>query len=194
MRGAILTGLVITFTCLGCIHTHTVRTDSIRFAELRRRALSESATVVLASRQYYRDVRLTRMAPDSTAWRLQDGKIVYVPTEDIHEIRVVNKTRGGWQGLGLGVLGGALTGALVGLASGDDPEPQNFGEAIWWMSAREKAGLYALLLSPVGGLLGVVIGRSSGSTQIYRLEHPPALAPRTTHSHNNRVARNSARR
>ncbi len=56
------------------------------------------------------------------------------------------------EGAGIGLLVGAATGAIIGLASGDD-EP---GFITW--TAEQKAGVGAVLLGGVGGVIGLIAG------------------------------------
>lgn len=67
--------------------------------------------------------------------------------------------------MGLGLLAGALTGALAGLADGDDTE------TFLQLSAEEKASIGAIFLGAIGGLVGLIIGVAVGSKDIYRTGH-----------------------
>ncbi len=60
------------------------------------------------------------------------------------------------QGLGYGFLVGAVTGTVIGAASGDDDPSQFFS-----MTAGEKAAVGAVSLGLLGGIVGGVIGLSS---------------------------------
>jgi len=60
---------------------------------------------------------------------------------------------------GIGLLAGAVTGGVVGLASGDDSCTGCFFE----FSAGEKAAFYGITLGTIGTLVGAVAGASSPS-------------------------------
>jgi hypothetical protein len=96
-----------------------------------------------------------------------------IAVEDIVRIRIVRKSRV-FSGLGIGVLAGAASGALLGFLSGDDPK-----RGFWtnWMSftASEKAGIFAISLGAVGGSIGALVGGIKGADQnIEWASLPPA--------------------
>lgn len=163
--------------CLGCTHTKTVHTDTARFEALQRNVTDERVTVTLVDQQYYRDVRLMRLTPHRTSWRMDDGQRMSVPTSSVHSISVVNRSRGQWEGFGLGLMAGALTGAFIGFGMGDDPEDQFFA-----FTAEDKAMAFAIPVGLLGGLTGVAVGGASGSTQTYYIAPAPLPPPRADRS------------
>ena len=60
---------------------------------------------------------------------------------------------------GIGLLIGALSGAFIGLASGDDPPCS--GWFCWRFTAEEKAALGAVGLGGLGGVIGLIAGAAS---------------------------------
>jgi len=76
----------------------------------------------------------------------------WFPLSDVTQLKVHQgrKSVTGWGGL-VGLLGGALTGAIVGYSQGDD-----HGLVAW--TAEQKAGLLAAVFGGVGGLGGLLIG------------------------------------
>jgi hypothetical protein len=93
---------------------------------------------------------------------------ILVEVENIREIRVRRKGSVG-RGAGWGAVSGAALGAIIGLASGDDPENQFLYSA----SAEEKAGVSAIVLGGIGGGFGAIIGTGKkkilidGNTKVY---------------------------
>jgi hypothetical protein len=64
---------------------------------------------------------------------------------------------------GIGLLAGAVTGAVVGLASGDDQCNPNYSFCLFVFSAGEKAAFYGITLGTIGTLGGAVAGAASPS-------------------------------
>ena len=60
---------------------------------------------------------------------------------------------------GIGLLVGAATGAVIGLASGDDPPCS--GWFCWGFTAEEKAALGAIGLGGLGAVIGLIAGAAS---------------------------------
>jgi hypothetical protein len=150
MRVALVISLVLSVTSLGCVHTQTVRTNTTRFDAVRQVAINEYVTVTLANRSLHRDVTLTSLTPDSTSWREPDGEVVSVPTSDVLAIRLEkkNRVRGALEGLGFGVVGGALGGAgFVGIQF-------LFGVESGIISSATAYAVVAGGLGTIGGLLG----------------------------------------
>lgn len=82
----------------------------------------------------------------------REGRAVRViPRTDLDrlEVQVHGSRRGRGALIGLGT--GALFGAMIGLASGDD------SGGFVAFSAEQKAGMGAILLAPIGALLGTVV-------------------------------------
>jgi hypothetical protein len=85
------------------------------------------------------------------------GEVSTVPVTSLSRVRVSlgarSRGRGALRMGGFGLLGGVVTGVVMGLADGDDPPAMFFS-----FTAGEKAVMAGSLLGAAGGLLGGVIG------------------------------------
>jgi hypothetical protein len=98
------------------------------------------------------------------------GADVTIEVSDISTIKVVKKSRA-WTGLGWGALGGAAIGAIIGLASGDDPQNEEYGWGnLFRFSAGEKALAAGVALGIVGGLVGLTAGALAGTDKTIQFE------------------------
>jgi hypothetical protein len=180
MRTTVIIGLMGIMACTGCAHTYVAHPDSPRFTRLQQKATNENVDVTLTDRQFYQDVMLTRLAQDSTSWRLSDGTVVTAPTEALYAIRLENTKSGraAVEGLGFGFLVGALVGAGIGLVSGDDNPEESL---ILSFTAEEKAALAGIIVGAMGGVTGLLIGAALGSPETYRIAppSPPTSSPPT---------------
>jgi hypothetical protein len=167
MKAVIFLFLMLTPMLVGCTHNYTVRpTRSEHYASLNQHALRKQAIVTLMDGKKFHADKL-RFAPDSTSWvDPNTRRVIAVQTTEVSDVRFVRRGAGALEGLGLGLLGGALTGAIIGFADGDDP-PESFLS----FTAEEKAVIGGVLLGGVGGLLGLPIGAAVGSKDVYRIEH-----------------------
>jgi len=97
-----------------------------------------------------------------------------VPMHEISKVTDVSHGRGAVEGLGIGGGVGVLTGAVIGLASGDDAcEPGQ--DCVFAFSAGEKAVLGGVVLGAIGGGLGLIVGAMKGSATIYTRSSQPAV-------------------
>lgn len=91
--------------------------------------------------------------------RDSDGAIVLVPAGSVTRLAVHrgprSRGRGALRGLGIGFAAGAVGGALLGLADGDD------SGGIINFTAEEKALMGATVFGVTGGLLGAAIGAAA---------------------------------
>jgi len=91
---------------------------------------------------------------------------------DVHlnEVRSLGIEKKGsfLKGLGIGVLSGAVTGALLGFLSGDD-KPENMWD-IFSMSAGEKALVGGIAFGVVGGAVGGIAGALKGVDESITLD------------------------
>jgi hypothetical protein len=74
------------------------------------------------------------------------------------------------KGLGIGVLSGAVTGALLGFLSGDDKQEQENRWAILSFSAEQKALVSGLFFGVVGGAIGGIAGALKGADESITLD------------------------
>lgn len=171
-RTAIALSLVLSVTSLGCTHTQTVHTNTKQFAELQQTATNERVTVTLADRRSYQGVEMVELTSDSASWRGRNETAFSVPTSEVFAIRIEkkNRGRGALEGFGLGLLGGGLLGAFVGLAS--DPGP--------YFTTGESMGIAATGIGALGGLVGILIGAVDGSKKAYRIESSSPPSPAST--------------
>ena len=79
-------------------------------------------------------------------------EVVHIESIDIDKIKVYRKGRVG-RGLILGGLGGALFGAALGLASGDDPESEFIS-----FKAEDKALVLGAFFAIPGTIIGGILG------------------------------------
>lgn len=85
-----------------------------------------------------------------------------LPVELIKSINVKNRVTGGIQGFLLGLAGGFLIGAVLGLAEGTDPPCEENANCIRY-SGGLKAINYGTLFGAGGGLVGALGGALKGS-------------------------------
>ena len=173
MKTTILISLLAAIMPLGCSHTLVLNTASPSFDQLQRQAKNGQAIVTVKNDQSYQNVRLTQVAPDSISWMLQNGQLVSAATEEITEIRFINREEGALDGLGIGLLAGAVIGALLGAGEGSNSE----GFTPSSTEANAMAG--AIVLGGLGGLIGMPIGSAVGSKDIYVIE-PNSSQPAMT--------------
>ena len=93
---------------------------------------------------------------------LLESKPTYISINEIKSIRIKKKS-GFLKGFGYGLLIGGGTGAIIGFASGDDPP------GLFSMSAEDKAGIGAISLGLLGGIIGSVAGLLEGKDQRFDL-------------------------
>ena len=173
MRTCTLVLLTIVAAVSACAHTSYVGLpDAGACRRLNERTAGRRATVILISGAGFQ-AQGVLVTPDSTSWldpRTDDLRTV--PTEQVLELQLVSHGKGALQGFGIGVLSGAVTGAFLGIADGDDPRSDGFN--IMRFSAAQKAAMGAVVLGGLGGLAGLPLGASVGSRDIYRFEasHP----------------------
>ena len=109
---------------------------------------------------------LLRINTETTTWGDYDTEtVISVPTAEVWRIQTKNRSAGAMKGFGTGLLVGGGTGALVGLATGGD-------------DTEMAVPLGAIAFGAVGGLLGLVIGGSKGTTITYEIN--PGLTPSGT--------------
>ncbi len=151
----------------GCSHVHILKTGPEGSAQFPDEINHKKTTLTLRGTGDFTDVRLIRMTPDSTFWKLTNGQILKASSGEIAQIQFVNRGRGALEGLGIGVLVGGITGAVIGLASGND------NEGFIRFSAGAKALMGAVFFGALGGLIGTPIGAAAGSRDIYHFENRP---------------------
>lgn len=96
-----------------------------------------------------------------------------VPDQEIYKIDDTSHVLGGVQGLGIGGAIGAIGGALLGYADGDDAcDEDSHGGCFLSFTAGEKAALFGIVFGVLGGGVGLVVGAVKGSTTLYERRFP----------------------
>ena len=154
-----------------CTHTRTVEVASPEAQRaINVRVERRTARVALAGGSAV-SVRALHVAPDVTTWiDPATGKTGSAPTAEVVSVQFTNRGRGLLEGLGLGLVVGAGGGALVGLATYEEPRP---GELCIFCSRSDSALLGAVFFGMVGTGLGGLIGLARGS-RIVHIAPPPA--------------------
>jgi hypothetical protein len=149
--------LVIIVALLACAHTTAVDPANIdQCRDLREKTAHREATVALRSGMEL-EARCLFLRPDSTSWLdPHTHELKTVATADVVEVQMVHRGKGTLEGLGIGLLTGTLTGAVIGFADGDDP-PGWFS-----MTAGQKAAMGGVAFGSLGGLAGTVAGAMNG--------------------------------
>jgi len=87
---------------------------------------------------------------------------------DIGQIKRIEQEKtwvGALEGLGLGVLIGGATGAVLGYADGDD---ECMNDHCWFaLDAGGKAMIGGVVLGALGGIIGLAAGAMRGSHYVY---------------------------
>ena len=109
---------------------------------------------------------LITVKPNSLLLLNTEGKDVSVDIEEIKVIRVVKKSKL-LLGAGIGFLCGAVIGALIGLAEGEDPVKGGVPPPL---SVEDKVLGYGFWFGFSGGSLGGIAGAIAGTDKIIQLE------------------------
>ena len=161
-----ISSLFLVLSCLvtGCIHNHTLNsTTSDNYKSLTEQSRHRKAIIVLKNGRLYYAEKL-RLEPDSTLWIDAYAKSAQAAkTSEVAHVRFTRRGKGALEGLGLGLLGGAVSGAILGFTDGDEPSDS------WWpWTAEEKAIIGGIFFGGMGGLTGILIGAIAGSKDVYR--------------------------
>ncbi len=164
-----LAGLAVVLQ--GCTAVHSVevqgRSNEANWglSEINERASTRRARLFLGDGR-----RLTagglRVETDSTSW-IADGRYETVATSAVTRVQFVERGRGALEGLGLGLLSGAVVGGVIGFVSYNGPD---FLAGSRGESAVVGAGLLSYLTTPLGLLLGV----AEGHREVYDLRNATA--------------------
>ena len=170
MKAVIVISLMLTPTLMGCAHNYTVRpTEPEDYTSLNQRALQKQAIVTLMDGRTVPADKL-RFAPDSTSWiDPNTRKVMTVRTTGVSNIRFVRRGKGALQGFGIGLLGGAVGGAIIGIAISDESADAPFTPG----AAPFTVGIF---FGGVGGLIGIPIGAAIGSKDVYHIQSGDANA------------------
>ena len=106
------------------------------FDDINQAAEGKKAHIALTNGSVFNGKNI-QIAHDSTSWLdFNTGNIQSIATSQINNIVLKKSGRGALEGFGIGILSGAVTGALIGFASGDDDPEAVF---LLPMTAAEKA-------------------------------------------------------
>ncbi len=156
--------LLVLFILLpACTHVRTANSDD-RYAEINQRSEREPVTVWLTNGVRFRTERL-HIASDVTTWyEYGTVEVQRFPTDEIARVEFKSRGRGALEGLGIGLVVGAITGFAFDFASGQQDE-----ENIIQVDDLEEdvAIVLGVLWSSLGGLIGLPIGAVVGSKDVY---------------------------
>jgi hypothetical protein len=166
MRGAAMRSfarIAMMIALAACTHHH-------RVAALHPVSTTARATVELDDG---REV-VARAVPTPAGSRWLAGSEVgrsgaLIEPAGIRRVTTIDHARGAWEGLGFGLLAGITTGAVIGLASGDDHCSAN-GFCLFQFSAGDKAILGGIVVGGAGLVLGGLLGAVIGSRDVYELD------------------------
>ena len=144
------------------------------FSRINRLARRKQVLLTLADGRALK-VSSLQATPDSTSWFNKDtDRFETVATAEIQEIRFVKRGKGALQGLGLGLLTGAVLGAIVArgeVTVNGATDEQLCGEEgdpfLCYYAVTTKAAL-AVSMVGLGSLLGPIVGAVLGSKEVYR--------------------------
>jgi hypothetical protein len=116
------------------------------------------------------------VAPDPNA--TANGEVAPpIDLSNLRGYRIRRRGQGAFEGWGFGFLAGAVAGAALGFAGGDDPKCMNMnseGFCLFELTAEDKAFAGGVVGALVGGLIGTVIGAAHGHTDEYVFRDPHA--------------------
>ena len=131
----------------------------VSYAKLNRLARGKVATVLLADGRELK-VGTLQVTPDSTSWLdPETGRFESVATAEIQEMRFVRHGKGALEGLGMGLLVGAVVGGALGASARC--------EGWCFVSQGELALIGGAVLGGIGALVGAPIGAAVGSKEIF---------------------------
>jgi len=113
---------------------------------------------------------LIAVKPNSLLLLDTEGKDVSVDIKDIEEIVIVKKSKL-LLGAGIGLLFGAVIGALIGLSEGEDPVVRGVPPPL---SVEDKVLGYGFYIGFSGGSLGGIAGAIAGKDKTIQIEGMPS--------------------
>jgi len=153
----------------GCTHAYVIHGATGRAArDINARAAYQRATVTLLDGRRL-ETSGFHIRLDSATWSTPRPVSMGAPLSNVAEIRFFSRGEGGMEGLGLGLLGGALVGATLGYVYRDEDPSDN---CCFYLPPREGVVLLAGFFGLVGGLAGFPVGAVKGSTVVYRVRLP----------------------
>lgn len=141
---------------------------SILLLEASSFAQDNNWQLVLTNGDTISNISLRELEGDSVAIECSNVALTkWIQVDSIAQLRKINKSRF-WRGAGIGILVGTAAGALIGLATYEEPTPSphkwNFDFGPEWnaMGGGIVGGL-------TGFALGGFIGAALGKDEVYRI-------------------------
>jgi len=159
------------FMLTSCTHLRTFST----FDDINAVSKDRKGQIILVNGVGYTG-RSFHLADDSTHWRdLNTNESQSISTSQIHAIAIKKSSRGAWEGFGLGLLAGAVSGVVIGLMSGDESASGVLELGILRIgpfpsSEGGNALGYGIVFGGLGGLVGLPIGAATGSKDKFVLQ------------------------
>jgi hypothetical protein len=155
--------ILIPFFIISCSSTHRLKKESAdEFAEQFNALSQDKKTEISEITQVKYKAQNVRLSSDSVYWtNLKDNSIRVSKIGRISQIRFTDSGKGALEGMGIGLLAGFSTGAVIDYASGDD---------------RSFVSATAVLVT-LGSILGFIIGAASGHEDIFILNDPQDYYP-----------------
>jgi hypothetical protein len=117
------------------------------------------------------DLRGELIAVKNSSLLLKDagtGTDVSVRIGEVKVIKIVKKSNF-LKGAGIGFVGGAAFGGLLGFASGDDQS----GSSWVTFTAEQKAAMYGIAVGVLGIIIGGIYGATSANDESFQIEGRP---------------------
>lgn len=157
----------------GCTSSYKVsrtpRANAYSLAEVNEKIIKKEATIFLLDGNEIVGTGILLNFDSTSIGNASSGKKYIIGTNDIQRIVIRNSGMGGLEGFGIGFLGGAGAGVLVGSvisSSGNQNYP----------GLAQAAG--AIGGGLLGGLVGTIIGATRGHTYHYYVLSDSMIAPR----------------
>ena len=155
-----LTGL----TVVGCSHTHTFTPNDTNgfYERINLASQTQNVLIRMDGGEERRGANI-QVSADSVTWMTPDPftrrftRRRGVPTSQVSEIVVTNRTKSGLIGAGFGVLAGAMLGIIPSAINSNKPNQ---------FDARRTV-LFGSLFAAVGGIGGGIAGIQKGSQETF---------------------------
>jgi hypothetical protein len=148
MRWAVLTVAALILAPLGAVSSQAVQPrsgDRIRITSAPNTLDNQTA-------------RVLRVRNDTLFLQVVPAETLVVALAGVTRLEVSTaRRRHTWQGAAIGALIGFTSGALIGLASGDDPP------GVWSYTVEENALMFGVALGIPGLVIGTLVGFNSVS-------------------------------
>lgn len=170
-------GVFLTFLFIGCVHNYilTQKNKWEFYNSLEEELNGRKAKATLLDGEnlniYSAEIYTDGENEFISFTHEKSGEYEEYPVEIIKEIRIRNRLEGGVQGMLIGMGGGLIIGAVLGLAGVKLPPCEGSGECENY-SRGMKAVIFGSLYSIGGGITGAGIGGAKGTSSIYNFKIP----------------------